>query len=726
MTGEPGAARAAMVGGALWLDGGPRFLIAGEYPYYRDAPERWAAKLRAIRAAGIEAVTCYVPWRHHEVTDGGGRHFRFAGDGNRDLVGFLELVAATGLLAVPKPGPFVHAELPFGGLPDRLSPTATPGRQAALSADGEPLLSQRLALPSASDPVFLADARSWLRAVGRVLQPFLHPAGPVVAVQIGNEGHYGETALAIDALDYSPAGLRRFGAFAPGVEAPGPDDGPLSTDRLRSMLRWGEWSAEALAEGMRTLAVELGPAVPVFTTSSPPARADRAPARPTGRYDAWLARNRPGRPTALPRAYTSWAGNVLSDDEALVNYVLAAKQGRGPNIEENWGLGWVDPGCAFPVVPIHHALLGVACGATGIDVYPACATAGWGEHLAVDRGYLAQTAGDPAQLDPPYGEAAPIRVDGTPGPAFAALRVLTHFLAGQGAALVRSLPEPGITWGLHPPYAAVGAWASEKGGPATWAGRPLPAPAGETLVPFVAHCLAHNLPFRLAELTGEWAPGPGDGPLVVSSGFFMGRALQGRLARFADDGGSLLLLGELPRLDEMLTPCTELADAVGRLTASGERSPKVRVVAPHDRPVGAAVAKWLTRAGEVTVRPGTGGWLEFRSSAADPEDCFVFLFNRSDEVRRARTEFRGRPVTADLVSGGCAVVRISHGRLRACYVKGLDERTDSGVPVRVRAGDDVLTSDQPCDLSAVRRPSGFDVRTAGGPPDLRVTLPKAQ
>ncbi|MGK4578723.1 beta-galactosidase [Kitasatospora sp. HPMI-4] len=716
-------ARAAMVDGALWLDGAPRFLIAGEYPYYRDPPERWPAKLRAIRQAGIEVVTCYVPWRHHEVADRDGRRFSFDGEGNRDLLGFLELVAAAGLLAVPKPGPFVHAELPFGGLPDRVSPTVDPGRQAALSATGEQLRPQRLALPSAGDPAFLNDAATWLRAVGRALRPLLHPEGPVVAVQIGNEGHYGETALAIDALDYSPSGVRGFGAFAPGLAPPAPH-GPLSADRLSLLLRWGEWSAEALDAGMTALAEELGLDVPVFATCSPPARAERVPRRAAGRYDAWLARNRPGRRTTTPRAYTSWAGNVLSDDEALVNYVLAAKRGRGPNIEENWGLSWVDPACAFPVVPVHHALLGVACGATGIDVYPACATEGWGEHLVVDRGHLAETTGDPAQLDPPYGEAAPIRADGSRGPAFAALGVLTHFLAGQGEALVRSRPEPGITWGVHPPYAAIGAWDTGTDRPVTPAGYPPPPSAVRTLVPFAVHCLEHNLPFRLAELTGEAVPGPGDGPLVTVSGFFMERALQRRLARFAEGGGSLLLLGELPRLDEEFRPFTELADAVRRLAASAGRSSRVRAVALEDRPVGAALADWQAPGG-LTARPEPGGWLEFRTTTADPEECFVFLFNRSGEPRRARTEWRGRLVGADLAPGGCAAVRISHGRLHACYVKGLNEQTGEGSPVRVRVGDDLLTSEHPCDLSAVRRPSGFDLRTAGGPRNQRMTLPEA-
>jgi hypothetical protein len=50
-------------------------------------------------------------------------------------------------------------------------------------------------------------------------------------------------------------------------------------------------------------------------------------------------------------------------------------------------------------------------------------------------------------VDAPYGADAPISEDATPGPAFAALRVLTRFLAADGAALL-SAPGPGPVAGV--------------------------------------------------------------------------------------------------------------------------------------------------------------------------------------------------------------------------------------------------------------------------------------
>jgi len=334
--------------GVLWVDGSPHLILAGEYPYYRDNPRLWLPKLRAMKLAGLNTVSFYVPWRHHEIAAADGRLERvFSSDGNRDLVRFVQEISEAGLFALPKPGPFVHAELPFGGLPDRVSPSLDSRRIAALSSAGEPLRSQGLVLPSAHDPAFLNDARDWLRSVGAVLQPLLHPDGPIVAVQIGNEGYYCESALPVHALDYSEPAVDAFERFAK-MQSPRNWSAPESAEGLAPYLKWGEWISRTLGDGMESLAGELGLDVPVFCNYSPPKGRD---------YDAWQVRLAYSRRSTVSYAYTSWAGNVVRDDAMLVNYVLAAKGGRGPNLEENWSLDWVEPQCAFASVPIYHALL---------------------------------------------------------------------------------------------------------------------------------------------------------------------------------------------------------------------------------------------------------------------------------------------------------------------------------------------------------------------------------
>jgi len=53
-------------------------------------------------------------------------------------------------------------------------------------------------------------------------------------------------------------------------------------------------------------------------------------------------------------------------------------------------------------------------------------------------------------------------------------------------------------------------------------------------------------------------------------------------------------------------------------------------------------------------------------------------------------------------------------------VKGLQEHTGKGMPVGVLLGPDHLKSSDACDLSAIRRGNGFDIKTQGAA-TLKVT-----
>lgn len=690
--------------GVLFVDGKPRLLLAGEYPYYRDPPELWLPKLRAMRLAGLEVVSFYIPWRHHEMMGASGeRVLVFDADGNRDLVGFLRQIQVAGLFALPKPGPFVHAELPFGGLPDRLSPSLNPALYAAVSAVGNPVRSQRLALPSPFDPLFSAESKAWLSAVGDLLRPWLYPDGPIVSVQIGNEGYYGEMALALSSLDYSDCGLADFKRSYPNLEEPRTGQAPVQMEALAHYLAWGAWSAQTTLGGLERMANQLGVDVPIFANYAPP-KSDSA--RPGDYYNSWVARSG-ARSSSIHYAYTSWVGNVVCQDRALLDYVLMASRRRGPNLEENWSLSWVESDCAYACVPIYHALLGLSCGATGLDVYTTCATSEWGEHLAIDQHYLAESMGNPALLSPPYGEAAPITATGAIGPSLPPLAVLMHFLKSVEEFLTRAEPEPGLNFCVDPSYAAVAFWEPAADSIST------PSVA-DTLVPFVTYCLEHHLAFTLTEPDSLTS-----GPIVAASGRWMAEKVQRSLASHVQGGGSLLLLGELPHLDEALNPCIILADAVG---ASGiTHPPYPRVVVAGDKlDVGECIEPWLAGLTGIRQSAGNQDYLEFRRIVPETGGQFVFFFSRSDNALQIATDMDGETLTLALPPRGCGVAFVADGKLMAGYLKGLNEKTEEGVALDWVYGGDRLLSSHPCDVSFVRRHEGFEFSTQGGPPMLRV------
>ena len=148
-----------------WLerDGRPFVPVSGEVHYSRVPRERWAERLRAVRAGGVTVVSTYVVWLHHEPERG-----RADFTGGLDLAAFVDECERTGLDVVLRIGPWVHGETRNGGFPDWV--------QAADVAH------------RTDDPGYLELVREWFGRVGAALGGRARArGGPVLAVQLDNE-----------------------------------------------------------------------------------------------------------------------------------------------------------------------------------------------------------------------------------------------------------------------------------------------------------------------------------------------------------------------------------------------------------------------------------------------------------------------------------------------------------------------------------------------------------
>ena len=94
------------------LDGEPFRILSGALHYFRVHPGHWADRIRKARQMGLNTVETYVAWNAHAP-----RPDEFRLDGGLDLGRFLDLVAAEGMFAIVRPGPYICAELTNGGLP---------------------------------------------------------------------------------------------------------------------------------------------------------------------------------------------------------------------------------------------------------------------------------------------------------------------------------------------------------------------------------------------------------------------------------------------------------------------------------------------------------------------------------------------------------------------------------------------------------------------------------
>jgi beta-galactosidase len=186
-------------------------LRAGAMHYWRHAPQEWGAGLDAIRSMGLLLVDVYVPWGVHEIGPGTydfGEH-----DPRLGVAGFLALAHARGLKVVLRPGPHINAELTYFGLPERI--VWDRACQARTPRDNPvmlPMVPLAFPVPSYASDAFHDEVQQWFEAVAKLLGPLRHPDGPIVLVQIDNEGALYFRDGPYD-QDYHPDAILLFRAF---------------------------------------------------------------------------------------------------------------------------------------------------------------------------------------------------------------------------------------------------------------------------------------------------------------------------------------------------------------------------------------------------------------------------------------------------------------------------------------------------------------------------------
>jgi beta-galactosidase len=149
------------------LDGSPFRVLSGALHYFRVHPGQWADRIRKARLMGLNTIETYVAWNAHAPTSSS-----FLLDEGLDLGRFLDLVAAEGMHAIVRPGPYICAEWTNGGLPAWVLAESGIRR---------------------NDPSYMAAVAGYLAALAPVLVPRqVSQGGPVILVQVENEyGAYG-------------------------------------------------------------------------------------------------------------------------------------------------------------------------------------------------------------------------------------------------------------------------------------------------------------------------------------------------------------------------------------------------------------------------------------------------------------------------------------------------------------------------------------------------------
>lgn len=149
-------------------DGEAWFPIMGELHYSRYPKKYWKESIYKMKAGGVETISSYVFWLHHEEIEG---EYDFMGQ--RDLRTFVETVKEANMTMFLRIGPWCHGEARNGGLPDWL-----------LQKDYE---------VRTNDERYFQEVKKYYKKIEEEVRGFLYKdGGPIIGVQIENEyGHCG-------------------------------------------------------------------------------------------------------------------------------------------------------------------------------------------------------------------------------------------------------------------------------------------------------------------------------------------------------------------------------------------------------------------------------------------------------------------------------------------------------------------------------------------------------
>ncbi|WEO77948.1 beta-galactosidase [Cryobacterium sp. SO2] len=209
------------------LDGQPFQVLAGAIHYFRVHPDHWADRIHKAKLMGLNTIETYVAWNAHSPARGD-----FDTTGQLDLARFLDLIAAEGLYAIVRPGPFICAEWDNGGLPGWLFTDPAVGVRR-------------------NEPLYMAAVAEYFdQLLPIVASRQIDRGGPVILVQIENEyGAYGNDKSYLRAL----VELNRAGGITvPLTTIDQPTDQMLSDGSLPELHKTGSFGSRA-TERLATL-----------------------------------------------------------------------------------------------------------------------------------------------------------------------------------------------------------------------------------------------------------------------------------------------------------------------------------------------------------------------------------------------------------------------------------------------------------------------------------------
>ena len=562
--------------GLFLIDGRPRLVMSGEIHYFRLDPADWPDRLSRLKEAGLNTVATYVPWLLHEPEPG---VFDFEGRTNPrlNIEGFAELCRENGLYLFLRPGPFVMAELVNDGIPGwlyerhpELVPKGFEGRPAAT-----PTLDYLA-------PDFLTAAREWYRHVLPVAARRLYPTGPVIALQIDNE--VGMLSWVDNSPDLTPFLMDSFAKWLVSRQERGESaesypfslvdpsvyqsrfprpESPWDAAFFRDLAVYMRERHAAYLQTLAGWAREEGLGSIPFMVNIHGSDAGRALTYPIGVSQLMKCWEKDDNIISGSDVYFSGANIANFHDMYFANGITACTNSFGKPLccaefacgDANYGddLMHRDPGSANDF----RTRIFLACGNKLLNHYlfsggqnhPLPGDVGNGLGLIATTGFR-------------HGFAAPLGPDGRPNQTFGRMaRVTRQAMAIEETLATSFIDHDSLAYAFIPSNYQTEYFYEKAQNRAKIHKNLCQTRAAAWDSTLRAFLLLGLKPFALDVESREIPDNLKT--LVVSCSTYMEKDTQEKLARYAQNGGTLVLQGRLPLFDLLGQSCRILAEAIG-------------------------------------------------------------------------------------------------------------------------------------------------------------------
>jgi len=679
--------------GIFLFVGKPTFLLSADYPYYRDSAANWEDRLKKLKEANIDIITAYIPWRHHAQKEKNGKIiYDFDGktQDNRNLHKFIKLSEQLNLYLILKPGPFIHAEVNYGGLPDWVCPQEDKDICPMLNFKKEPFFWFAKTVPSPFDEKFLKLTLEWLAKVDKeIFSKITYPQGNLIGIQIANEGIYSNGPNHVSDCDYSVPGLRLYEKFLkqkyPHIKSTTPPtgiSGVKTKEEIFKLMAWSDFQGFYYKKVLENWKHAIKSKAQFMVNINPPYIND---------VDSWLSRNIPEEleELGISYGYTDWMGLPQEDKTIRSRYLFITRRATGSNLEDNWGFSKLyDERYKYPEVPFYQSLFTVACGAKGFNVYTGVSTDHW--DVSIDN-----------QHEIPYPASSPISENGERGEKYKILQLAGNFFKEHGQDFLESSPYKPFSWGLYLPYAHICAWFKKR--EEFREAELKEVSCANALIKFADGLYARNLGFDVLNLQFEKQEALNlKKTIVLEGGFFMDEETQTKLSNYVKQGGVLVITKELPKLNEYFEDCDKLRKCLkehgkGRIILIEQDKDLIKTLIDEVGPEN----KIISENKDLGI---------FFYEHKNKDTQFLFVFNEADQERFVEFKINQKKIGLNMAKKSASIIKIENGSLKAVLINATSQLYNSKITPKFTLDNETFEVNKPADLYAVKEKGNWKIQ----------------